>query len=199
MYHRVYKRNHTTKVDFKDFILDPRKLMIKSGTMNPDQVFENIKRISDKEERNLKKRNTLPAVDLSPDNILTIDIDGISDNPELIQTVVDRLKQIDSCFACMESVSGNVVAFFKYEVNKEDYKYLYYKIYLELTLVLGIDIDFLPELNRLRYISDGKVFFYREDSKVLTEILKIDKLPYMRQGKEVKVAGGRPKTIFKSE
>lgn len=199
MYHRVYKRNHTTKVDFKDFILDPRKLMIKSGAINPDQIFENIKRVSDKERRNLRKKNTLPAVDLSPDNILTIDIDGISNDPELIQTVVDKLEQIDSCFACMESVSGNVVAFFKYEVTKEDYKYLYYKIYLELTLTLGIDIDFLPELNRLRYISDGKVFFYREDSKVLTEILKIDKLPYMRQGKEVKVVGGRPKTIFKSE
>jgi hypothetical protein len=79
----------------------------------------------------------------------------------------------------MDSVSGNVVAYFKYECYTKEFPFLYYRIYLELTLLLSVNIDFLPEIGRLRYVSIGEIHHYNENSETLTEILEVDELPYI--------------------
>jgi hypothetical protein len=76
-----------------------------------------------------------------------------------------------------ESVSGNLVAFFQYDCSVMNYPYLYYKLYLELTLLLGVTIDYLPEIGRLRYVGGPGCLYKNEDARIVTELLKVNTLP----------------------
>lgn len=178
-YENVYNRQNPKEVTFKDFINNPEFIYMEFYKEDFEGELYKIKNISDKQERNQQKRNYLPAVDISPASILSIDIDGIFDKPELKKKVIDKLKKLPETLAIKESVSGNVVAFFRYECQSKDFKFLYYKLYLELILKLSVNIDFLPEIGRLRYVSIGETFYVNENSEVLTEIIEVDELPYI--------------------
>jgi len=93
--------------------------------------------------------------------------------------IIQKLSKLDTAFCVMESVSGNIVVYFKYECYTKEFPFLYYKIYLELTLLLSVNIEFLPEIGRLRYVSTGEIYLYNENSDTLTEILEVDELPYI--------------------
>lgn len=176
-YRNVFSRDFSTEFTFDDFINNPEKIL---NHYDLDVAeLERIKNIEDKAERNNEKRNLIPAVDISSASVLSIDIDGIHNNPALKSIIIDKLKRLDLTYAVKESVSGNVVAFFKYDCNSSDFKFLYYKLYLELTLMLSVNIDFLPEIGRLRYVSLGETYYINEDSKVVTEMLVVDQLPYI--------------------
>lgn len=180
VYRRVFGRKHPTKTDFETFLLEPEKLMggFSEGSLN--WVIGIIKRTKDKEYRNYLKRNNLPVVELYPEGILSIDIDDLLGDEEEISRIVNILKQDEYCLAVKETPSKNLVAFYKFECeDPKDFPFLYYKLYLELTLKLTKNIDFLPEKERLRYISNGEIYHYNKDSKVLTELLVVDELPYI--------------------
>lgn len=185
-YRNVFDRADAKEFDFEEFIKMPENIFNAFGIDNWVEELKGIKEIKDKEARNVAKRNFIPAVDLSMSGILSIDIDGINENPSLKNKIVEKLKKLDSAFVVMESVSGNLVVFFKYDCKAKEYPFLYYKIYLELTLLLSVNIDFLPEIGRLRYISNGELYHYCDNSETLTEILEVDKLPYINTsvGKE---------------
>lgn len=200
LYKTVYNRKDTEEVDADVVIQAPEVIYELLGLVDFKEKLEEIKNIKDKEERNLAKRNYLPAVDVSPENLLTIDIDGISDKPDLKLKIIDKTKGLSTCYALMESVSGNLVAYFKYNCESKNYKYLYYKIYLELTLLLGVDIDYLPEKNRLRYVSLGELYHFNPTAEYLTDILKVDNIPHDKRGTVVKVKGtdGNGKSRFRA-
>jgi len=178
-YRNVFNRNVNAEFDFLDLLKNQYLIFNAFKIDDFETELEKIKSISDKEERNVAKRNYIPAVDLSMSGVLSIDIDGIFQNQDLKQKIITRLSKLESCFAVMESVSGNVVAFFKYECSTVEFPFLYYKIYLELTLLLSVNIDFLPEIGRLRYVSIGELYHYNENSDVLTEIMDVETLPYI--------------------
>lgn len=201
LYKTVFNRKDTGEVDASTVILSPATIYENLGLKDYQEKLESIKNITDKEERNLAKRNYLPAVDVSPENLLTIDIDGIADKPDVKLEIINKIKDLPTCHALMESVSGNLVVYFKYNCDPKNYKYLYYKIYLELTLLLGIDIDYLPEKNRLRYVSLGELYHYNPSSEYLTDILKVDNIPHDKRGVTVKVkgeGGKRTRVVYKS-
>jgi len=178
-YRNVFNRNDNAEFDFLD-LLNNQYLIFNAFKIDDfENELEKIKSISDKEERNVAKRNYIPAVDLSMSGVLSIDIDNIFQNQELKQKVITKLSKLNSCFAVMESISGNVVAFFKYECSTVEFPFLYYKIYLELTLLLSVNIDFLPEIGRLRYVSIGELYYFNENSDVLDEIMDVETLPYI--------------------
>ena len=193
LYKNVFNRVDTTEIPLEDFLQTPSKIFNSLGLSDYKTRTEEIKSIKDKDLRNHEKRNYYPAVDLAPANILSIDIDGISEDADLIEDLIVKFKSMDSCYACMETASGNLVALFKYKCSPEDFRHLYYKLFLELTLSLGVNIDFLPEINRLRYVSTGELYFINKDSRTLTEILKVKKVPYIRST----VGTGEP-AVFKS-
>lgn len=140
------------------------------------KIYEEIKEAStDHKYKSELKRNLLPAVDLSVANIMSIDIDNVSHNPELKQKIINTLLLDDKVYCLQESASGNLVIYYKFECDKNDYQYLYYKKYLELTLKLEVAIDYLPEVNRLRYVSLGQKFIYNRAAEPLTELLIVDK------------------------
>jgi len=178
-YRNVFERNNTAEFDFTDLIKNQGVIFNAFKIDDYEEELLRIKNIDNKEERNHAKRNYIPAVDLSMSGVLSIDIDGINKNEPLKQRVITKLSKLDTCFAVMESVSGNVVAFFKYECSTKEYPFLYYKIYLELTLLLSVNIDFLPEIGRLRYVSIGQVYHFDEESEVLDEIMECETLPYI--------------------
>lgn len=178
-YKSVYERTQPKEFSFIDLIQNQAKIFESFGIEDYVVELDRIKHIQDKEERNQAKRSYIPAVDLSMSGVLSIDIDGIFNNPDLKSKIVKKLSNLNSCFAVMESVSGNVVAFFKYECTTVKFPFLYYKIYLELTLLLSVNIDFLPEIGRLRYVSTGEVFHYNENSEVLDEVMECETLPYI--------------------
>lgn len=178
-YRNVFERNDTTEFEFEDLIKNQFLIFNAFKIDDFEEELEKIKNIQNKEERNQAKRNYIPAVDLSMSGVLSIDIDGIFHNLDLKAKIVSKLSKLDSCLAVMESVSGNVVAFFKYECSTKEYPFLYYKIYLELTLLLSVNIDFLPEIGRLRYVSIGEVYHYNKNSDVLDEIMECETLPYI--------------------
>ncbi len=178
-YRNVFKREDVAHFDFLDLIKNQEVIFNAFKIDDFEEELENIKNISDKEQRNIAKRNFIPAVDLSQSGILSIDIDGISNNPELKEKLIAKFRKLNSVYVLMESVSGNLVAFFKYECQAKDFPFLYYKIYLELTLVLSVNIDFLPEIGRLRYVSTGEVYIFNENSETLDEILEVESLPYI--------------------
>jgi len=178
-YRNVFQRENANEFDFID-LLQNQEVIFHSFKMDDYETELNrIKAISDKQERNEEKRKYIPAVDLSMSGVLSIDIDGIFDNELLKSKVIDKLKKLSTCFAVMESVSGNVVAFFKYECTTIEFPFLYYKIYLELTLLLSVNIDFLPEIGRLRYVTIGELYHFNENSDTLDEIMDVEVLPYI--------------------
>ncbi len=178
-YENVFNRENPKEVTLRDFIVNPVFIYMEFDKEDYEGELWKIKQITDKKERNDYKRNYLPAVDISPASVLSIDIDGIFDKPDLKKKVIDKLKKLPETLAIKESVSGNVVAFFRYECEAKDFKFLYYKIYLELILKLSVNIDFLPEIGRLRYVSTGETYYINEECDVLTEILEVDELPYI--------------------
>lgn len=178
-YRNVFNRNDNAEFDFLDLLKNQFLIFNAFKIDDYETELENIKSISDKEERNVAKRNYIPAVDLSMSGVLSIDIDNIFKNEDLKAKVIQKLSKLHSCFAVMESISGNVVAFFKYECTTVEFPFLYYKIYLELTLLLSVNIDFLPEIGRLRYVSIGELYHFNENSDVLYEIMDVETLPYI--------------------
>jgi hypothetical protein len=178
-YKSVFERKDTREFDFLDLIKNQEVIFNAFKIDDYKDELYRIKNIENKELRNNEKRNYIPAVDLSMSGVLSIDIDNIFQNQELKQKVITKLSKISSCFAVMESISGNVVAFFKYECSTVEFPFLYYKIYLELTLLLSVNIDFLPEIGRLRYVSIGELYHFNENSDVLDEIMEVETLPYI--------------------
>ncbi len=178
-YKSVYERSDAKEFSFSDLILDQYIIFNAFKLDDYKEKLDRIKNIEDKEKRNQEKRNYIPAVDLSMSGILSIDIDGINKNEELKFKLIEKLSKLNSCHVLMESVSGNLVAFFKYDCSAKDFPFLYYKIYLELTLLLSVNIDFLPEIGRLRYLSIGEVYHIKNESEILTEIMECDRLPYI--------------------
>jgi len=178
VYKNVFDRESFLESDFSTYLNNPKSIFDFFG-----QVFETaleVPKIEDKIQRNDFKRLYLPAMDLSQSGLLAIDIDGISNNTILLESVRAKLVNLEYCYCVKKSVSGNLVAFFKYSCSVEDYPYLYYKLYLELTLLLGINIDFLPEIGRLRYIGSSGFEMLNENSRVITETLKVGTLPHIR-------------------
>lgn len=178
-YSSVYERKETKEFEFIDLIENQSEIFQAFGIKDHVAELDRIKNIQDKEERNQAKRSYIPAVDLSMSGVLSIDIDGISAKPDVKEKIIAKLRNLDTCYVAMESVSGNVVAYFKYDCTTMEFPFLYYKIYLELTLMLSINIDFLPEIGRLRYVSIGEVYHHNDNCKVLTEIMECDSLPYI--------------------
>lgn len=178
-YKSVFNRENPKEFIFLDFIQNPEIIFSSFEIENPKEKQRQIIAIKDKAQRNDVKRNFLPAVDLSLSGILSIDIDGISENEFQKKDIVNKLSKMPICYCISESVSGNLVAYFIYDCPRADFKFLYYKLYLELTLILSVNIDFLPEIGRLRYVSLGEVYHFNKDSETVREILKVDKLPYI--------------------
>ncbi len=179
-YRNVLERNNTAEFSFTDLIENPEVIFHAFKINDFEEELSKIKNIENKEERNQVKRNLLPAVDLSMSGVLSIDIDNLTDKPHVKQKCIEKLSKLDTCFVLMESVSGNLVAFFKYECTTVEFPFLYYKIYLELTLLLSVSIDFLPEIGRLRYVSNGQIYHYNENSEELTETIDVEDLPYIK-------------------
>lgn len=177
VYKGVSNRKDSGQATFGEFIRTPEIILDMFGC--PIEMCQGIRDTVDKVKRNELKRQYLPAVDISPAGYLSIDIDNISDQPSTKQNLIAKLCDHPSCSAVCETISGNLVAYFPYECAAEDFKFLYYKIYLELTLLLSVNIDFLPEIGRLRYVSFGTPHYVNEEAVPLTEILKTEKLPYI--------------------
>lgn len=194
-YKNVFNRENPKEFTFSDFINEPHLIFEGFGLHDYEKKLAEIKAIEFKPERNNEKRDYIPAVDISNASVLSIDIDGISDKPAVKEKIINQLKRLNTTFCIKESVSGNIVAFFKYDCSMNDFKFLYYKLYLELVLMLSVNIDFLPEIGRLRYVSLGETFYINEDSETLTETLIVDELPYISTA--VKKDGAR-KVIFGS-
>jgi len=178
IFRRVFDRKTTADTTFEAYAFHPEEILTHFGDENPKLTFDEIKLTVDKQERNRIKKDKLPAMTLEGTNLLCIDIDGIP-NEIVFSSIVLILSHHTCCYMAKRSVSGNICAFFKYDCSPEDYQYLYYKLYLELTLLLGVNIDFLPEIGRLRYLSEAGSLYYNEDSDTLTEILKTERLPYI--------------------
>lgn len=178
-YESVFNRDSAKEFEFLDFLNNPEIIFEAFDKGDFETELKSIKNIADKQERNNAKRDYLPAVDISNANILSIDIDGIFHDEVKKAKVIELLKKTDSTYAIKESVSGNIVAFFKYKCESDKYKFLYYKLYLQLVLKLSISIDFLPEIGRLRYVSIGETYYLNEDSEVITDFLEVDELPYI--------------------
>lgn len=175
VYKSVFNRDNPSEFTFQDYLNNPE--MIFNGFGLPFENVKKVSNISDKGERNSFKRNNLPAMDLSASNILAIDIDNLIGKNDLKRSIIDKLKNLYSCYVIKESVSGNICAFFKYDCKVSKFQYLYYKIYLELTLLLSVNIDFLPEIGRLRYIGDKGFIYKNDECEILTEIVDVDFLP----------------------
>jgi len=190
--------------------INPTKFSLEDFLMNPEEIYTafqkstdfalRIPAMGDKDLRTEAKRH-LPAADLSGARILTIDIDNVASNHEAMVRIIDTLKAIDSCLCIKHSVSGNLVAFFRYKCLKKEYLHIYYKLYMELTLALKIPIDYLPEPNRLRYVSLGSPIYFNKKAKVLDEVIK-EIIPPNFRGTLVKVktkTRTRTRHVFKSE
>jgi hypothetical protein len=178
-YRNVFKREDAKTFDFIDLVKNQYLIFNAFKLDDYESETARVKSLLDKTERNEAKRDYFPAVDLSASGVLSIDIDGISNNERVKNGVVTKLSSLDTCLAVMESVSGNVVAFFKYECATVEYPFLYYKLYLELTLTLSVNIDFLPEIGRLRYVSTGELYHFNEEAHTLTELMQCESLPYI--------------------
>ena len=185
-YERVNRRENKKEVSIETFFENPREIFSLWGepSVSVDAVFRLLKEQTEKQYRNDLKREYLPAVSLDQVKIMSIDIDGLEDSPEAKQSIIGQLKNDESIYCLQESASGNLVIFYKFDCSTEDYQYLYYKKYLELTLRLEIEIDYLPEINRLRYVSLGEKYIYNKDAKPLTELLKVNRM--LTPKKEVK-------------
>lgn len=196
MYRRVFDRANPIEVSFDDVLYDEGKLFQMLGQNDYKSKLKYINKLKTKDIRNYHKRDYLPVVELYPAGILSIDIDNLYGDEVKIKKIVDILSDHDYCRAIKGTPSGNLVAFFKFECEDEDlFPYLFYNIYLELTLLLSINIDFLPESRRLRYISNGHVYYTNEYSEVLTKTLIVENLPYIVTTPKNEGLEGKNKTI----
>jgi len=186
VYKNVFSRDSLMETTFDVYLENPLSIYGNFGANVG--ILETIRKTKDKEERNILKRNNLPTMDLSQSGILAIDIDNISDSPLIKENIVLKLKKNDYCFLIKESVSGNIVAFFKYDCSVKDYPFLYYKLYLELTILLGVNIDFLPEIGRLRYVDLNDILYINKNCETLTEILNVGVLPQIKTSITIKNA-----------
>lgn len=180
LYKNVFDRNDLRQITFEEFI----------NFSEDKEIFQKIKSIEDKTARNQYKRDNLKAADFSNCDFFCVDIDNINQRERL--EIINKLAKIDFVWIVKESVSGNLCVFIKYDTNlKDKFEYVYYKKYLELTLQLGINIDFLPEIGRLRYVSDGQIFFRREVPMIVNDDLDFGELPYINtNGKLTRAEGG---------
>lgn len=181
VFKNVYDREHKKKADFSVFLRYPGNLYNLFHSSDYRKVVEKINNETRKDVRNTLKRNILPAVDLSKSGFLSIDIDGLNtfEGDHKKQEVIDKLKEREDVYCIADSISGNLVIFFKYDCDPDEFQFLYYRLYLELTLLLHVPIDFLPELNRLRYISNGKIHYINESSHTVIELMHTDSIPYI--------------------
>tara|TARA_R110000851_G_scaffold258099_1_gene410511 strand:- start:149 stop:751 length:603 start_codon:yes stop_codon:yes gene_type:complete len=177
LFKSVFNRVNPQSICLDTFLREPSKAFEQLGIKDFVKRSEKIKSIEDKTQRNHEKKNFYPAVDLSPCNVLSVDIDGISGDTKLINSLVEKLEAIPECYACTETASGNLVGYFYYSCTPELFQHLYYKLYLELTLSLAVEIDYLPEINRLRYVSLGKTHFIKSEAKPLVKVLQVRKVP----------------------
>lgn len=178
VYKNVFDRDTIFESTFETYLKNPSEIFYALG--NNLESLETIRNEADKYRRNDLKRTNLPAMDLSMSGVFAIDIDGISNNPELKKKIVDKLSNLPTTYVVKESVSGNIVAFFKYDCAVAKYPFLYYKMYLELTILLSVNIDFLPEIGRLRYVDTNPVIYINESSDVVVDFLEVDELPYIK-------------------
>ena len=187
VFETVFNRDNFWEFTADEFLVHPELV-----AEHFEIKLEDIKSISeekDKPLRNQLKRDILPAANFYEDSIFTIDIDNIYNDQVKKTKIVNKLKKLDDCFAVKESVSGGLSAFFKFECTPAEFPFVYYKKYLELTLLLAVNIDFIPDIGRLRYLSLGEVFHYNPNSEVLTEMIEVDVLPVINAN--VSVEEGR--------
>jgi len=177
-YKNVFNRDEVFETTFEVYLNHPEQLYEHFGLDKDTPSY--VPNIKDKHERNIFKRERLVAIEFSECEILAIDIDDVADDAALKQKVIDMAKELDSCFIIKESVSGNILLLFKYECGPADFSYLYYKLYLQLTLLFSVNIDFLPEIKRLRYVGNPGYIYKNDDAKVLTDMLKVKALPYIK-------------------
>lgn len=197
VYRRAFERKFIELVEFDTFLFKPQVVFEKFGGKNLNVTIGHIKRTKDKEYRNFKKRNELPIADFFDGGYLSIDLDDIYSDKVEIDRLVGIFEQDEYCYAVKGTPSGNLVAFYKFDCTEEDFPKLYYKLYLELTLKLSRNIDYLPEPRRLRYLSNGEIYHYNEESKVLTEMINMDEVPVIKkmkpQTEEITVTEGGKK------
>lgn len=180
-YNTVFDRSQPQLISFDGFITADPELV---------NVFNEIRNISDKKARNEFKRNNLFAVDLCLTNIIRIDIDEPDDRIKA-EIVTKLTNKFPYTWIIQESASGNLCLYIRYfRPMLKDYKFwqIYYKLWLELTLLLEVNIDFLPEQNRLAYKSNGQIYYKAEAPKEYCHAIKVPFLPYINTNK--KTEGG---------
>ncbi len=187
IYKNVFDRKDPKDYSINEFFFQPSKILkyFSRNILTSEPLFlarkiTEIELESIKEVRNETKRTFLPAADFSNTVLFSIDIDNVSHNFQLKKKLVDKLSALPSTFVVQESVSKNLVAFFKWNGRASDYPLIYYKHYLEMTLLLGVQIDYLPELNRLRYVSINEPLYFNVDSDPVIEKLEgLETPPYI--------------------
>lgn len=175
VFETVFDRDNVYEVSFKDFLYNTDTILEYFNT--PKEIFSDIRSFTAKKDRNECKREHLPAGCTTDDSILSIDIDSIRGDEYKIKEIYNKLKGDDDLLAIQKTVSNGLVLYYRFNCSFEEYPFLYYKKYLELTLRLSVNIDFLPDFTRLRYVSDGEVLHYNEFADTLTEILDVGFLP----------------------
>lgn len=191
VFKNVFNRAESIDIDFLDFINNPQSVFEKFQISDFKDKMESIKNTKNKPERNEAKRNFIPAANFNGSGIFCIDIDDLENNPKKKSSLISSLKNLDYVHCIKESPSGNICVFIKHKYDKNNFKFGYYKYYLKLTLFLEVNIDFLPDLDRLRYVSFGDVYYFNKDSKIVEDIIVVDNLPnitkaYTKSGKSIK-------------
>ena len=174
IYKNVFERGEfTTKFSLEDFLVNQEDIANHFGV--DASVWERIPLIKDKSKRNQFKRDNLPACAPAEVGVMPFDIDSIRGKD--VDRAFDKIfSEERNVYAFQKSVSGGLVVYYKFDCSVEDFSFVYYKKYLELTLLLGVNIDFLPDLSRLRYLSMGTLYL-NKDAKPLTEALRVGVLP----------------------
>lgn len=186
VYRNVFSREEVLEIDFETYLNNPA--VVFNHFKVSMSILHEILGTKDKVLRNTMKRENLPAMDLSQSGILAIDIDNVAGDRDKINRMIRILERNENVYVAKESVSGNLVVFFKYDCSVEDFKFLYYKLYLEMTLLLSVNIDFLPEIGRLRYVSESGFYFINKESKIVTDTLKVGILPSINTSLTLKEA-----------
>tara|TARA_R100000656_G_scaffold122935_1_gene98959 strand:- start:494 stop:1153 length:660 start_codon:yes stop_codon:yes gene_type:complete len=197
VYRRAWDRKSVELFTMDTFLFKPEVIAEKFGDRNINVTIGHIKRTKDKEYRNFKKRDELPIAELFDAGYLAIDIDDLYGDQKEIDRLVKLFEADPNCYAVKGTPSGNLVAFYKFDCSEEDFPKLYYKLYLELTLKLSCNIDYLPDARRLRYLSNGEIYHYNEQSGIVTEMMEMDEVPIIKKVKpkteEIEVTEGGTK------
>lgn len=174
IYKNVFDRDEfTTKFSLGDFLINQEDIANHFGV--DASVWERIPLIEDKAQRNQFKRDNLPACAPAEVGVMTFDIDSIRDKD--VDRAVEKIYTMEmDVHAIQKSVSGGLVLYYRFDCTLDDFAFVYYRKYLELTLLLGVNIDFLPDLSRLRYLSMSTLYV-NKDAKPLTEALRVGVLP----------------------